>query len=124
MKRSDSRPNVIRENVVLELVGGFAMLCLLAGCFLLFNLARERGLAVGMFVAGILYDQCARWFFFEQEVYRLRKATRGRREKVVQRVRGRAGYTWTLPERWKLRIKPQAASEVDSERTADFEKAW
>lgn len=91
VKRHDRRP-ITLHNEALQLIGGTGLFCLLAGCFIAFNIG-DRGLwPLGGLVAGLVYDLALRWFFFEKEVYRICKTEHCRRDVAVERIRRRGGY--------------------------------
>ena len=95
-KRPDDRPPCT-SNEVLQIIGAAGILCLLAACFLAFNLGHPIRSTV-MLVVGLAYDLGVRHFFYRKEIYLITNATRVPREEAVERVRRRAGY----------RIEPRA----------------
>ena len=82
VKRRDRRP-IALNNEALQLIGGAGLLCLLAGCFIAFNVGGRSLWPLGFLVAGLVYDFALRWFFFEKEVYRICKAARSSRRRKV-----------------------------------------
>lgn len=91
VKRADSRP-IALHNEALQMINGTGFLCLLAGCFMTFNLAGPSLRPVIFLASGLTYDVILRRFFFKKEVYRLCKTSNCRREVAAQRVRRRANY--------------------------------
>jgi hypothetical protein len=92
VQRVERRPQPLQSNEPLQLIGGIALFCLLVSGFLLLNLG-GHWLRVFLFLAGgIAYDLTLRWYFFEREVYRLRKRSRCSHRAAVRTVRSWSGY--------------------------------
>jgi hypothetical protein len=92
VQRVERRPQPLQSNEPLQLIGGLALFCLLAGCFLLLNLGGHWLQVFLCLAGGIAYDLTLRWCFFEWEVYQIRKRSRCSHHVAVQTVRRWSGY--------------------------------
>ncbi len=92
VQRVERRPQILQSNEPLQVIGGLALFCLLAGCFLLLNLGGHWSRLCLILAGGIAYDLTLRWYFFEREVYRIRKRSRCSRRAALRTVRSRSGY--------------------------------
>jgi O-antigen/teichoic acid export membrane protein len=123
VKRNDCRP-VALSNEALQCIGGAGLFCLLAGCFITFNLGNQSLWPATLLVAGLLYDLTLRWFFFEKEVYRICKTSKCRRDIIVERVRRRAGYGVRLFPRFEGRRMSHQPQIQTARPAAGTEQVW
>jgi hypothetical protein len=86
------RPQAFQSNEPWQLIGWFALLSLLAGCFLWLNLGGHGWRAALVFAGGVAYDLTLRWYFVGRETYRFRQRARCSHRTAVRTVQDRAGY--------------------------------